>query len=339
MVKSLDDTLLQSYLQMPSAAVLLDLNFGFARARILNTALELRLFTAIKEGSMTATALASATQCSIRGIERLLSALVGIQLLSYQQDHYALTPLAAIYLVEGQPGYIGEHLREVMREWDTWSSLTEVVRSGRGKHDIASPGQRGRHADMFAPMFPVMFPTAWQVAGVLELEQGRVLDLAAGSGAWSIALALRQPHLQIIVQDEPELLEACQRMVERFKLQDRMIMHSASINDLAFPPASFDLILLNHTSRFIGAEKIQELLCACYQLLKPHGSLLLADLMLNGERMGPPFVLVVQLSLLLNTRAGDIFTLSEYRTWLRMAGFQQIKNLAVQQGRILLALR
>lgn len=339
MMKPFDDATLQSYLQMPPATALLDLNFGFARARVLDTALELHLFTTIKQGHTTVASLANVTQCSTRGIERLLNALIGIQLLKQKQNQYILMPLAETYLVEEQPGYIGGHLREVMRQWDAWGSLTEAVRSGQAEQDITSPGQRGCHPDLFVPMFPVMFPTAWQVAGVLELEQGRVLDLAAGSRAWGIALALRHPQLQIVVQDEPELLEASQNMVERFALQDRMTAQVAHIDDLAFPPASFDLILLGHVCRFLGAEKIQEIVHACHRLLKPHGSLLIADLMRNEERVGPPFALVIQLSLLLNTRAGDVFTPSQYRTWLHMAGFQQIKNLAVQQGTILLALR
>jgi ubiquinone/menaquinone biosynthesis C-methylase UbiE len=339
MMKPFDDATLQTYLQLPAATTLLDLNFGFARARILDTALELRLFTFIDQGYATATSLASTTQCSMSGMERLLEALVGVQLLCQQQDHYILTPLAATYLVEGQPGYIGEHLRDVMRQWNAWESLTEVVRSGQGKYDIASPGQRGHHPGQFASVFPVMFPTAWQVAGMLELGQGRVLDLAAGSGAWGIALALRHPQVQVVIQDELELLEVSQHMIERFALQDRMTVRPAYVDDLAFPPASFDLILLGHTCRFLGEEKSQELICACYRLLKPRGMLLLADIMRNDEHTGPPFVLVIQLSLLLNTRAGDVFTPSQYRAWLRMAGFQQIKNLAVQQGTILLASR
>ena len=72
-----------------------------------------------------------------------------------------------------------------MRHWDAWESLTEVVRSGQGKHDIASPGQRSQHSGQFAPMFPLMFPIAWRVAGMIEIEsQGVALDLDAGSGAW-----------------------------------------------------------------------------------------------------------------------------------------------------------
>ncbi len=336
MIRPFDDVMVQTYLQLPPATALLDLNFGFARARVLDTALELRVFTYIAQGSTTLPSLVSVTHCSSRGLQRLLHALVGIQLLSQQQDHYLLQPLAATYLVEGQPGYIGEHLRAVMQHWDAWESLTEAVRTGQGKYDIASPGQRSRHSGLFAPLFPLVFSTAWQVAGMVEIEpQGQVLDLAAGSGTWGIAFALRHPQVRVVAQDEPELLAACQHAIEHFALQDRMTTRPADIDNLAFPPASFDLILLGHTCRFLGAEKSQELLQTCYRLLKPHGALLLADIMRNDEQTGPPVALVIQLSLLLNTRAGDVFTPSQYRTWLRRAGFQQIKNLA--QGTILLA--
>lgn len=340
MTKHFDEAMVQTYAQLPPAGPLLDLNFGFARARVLDTALELHLFSSIDQGHSTVAELAHATGCSVRGMERLLSALVGVHLLQQEQDHYHLTPLAATYLVEEQPGYIGEHLREVMMsQWNTWHDLTDVVRSGQAIYDTSSPGQRGRHPGLYSSLFPILFPTAWQAAGVLEPGQGQVLDLAAGSGAWGIALALRHPQLHVVVQDEPELLEAITGLIERFALQDRMTTRAADIDHLAFPPASFDLVLLGNICRFLGAEKSQELIRACYRLLKPGGSLLLADLMRNDEHTGPPAALVIRLSLLLHTSAGDVFTPSQYRAWMHMAGFQQIKNLAVQQGTILLALR
>src|SRR3989442_3174373 len=143
---------LASYLQAPAATPLLDINFGFARARVLDTALELQLFTYVAQGIHTCSALATMVDCDDQSLQHLLDALVGLELLECKHAAYSLSPLAMTYLVEGQSGYIGSHLKAVIEQWDTWSELTQVVRSGRKRlrQDWGSPQGRGLNPGMFA---------------------------------------------------------------------------------------------------------------------------------------------------------------------------------------------
>ena len=43
----------------------------------------------------------------------------------------------------------------------------------------------------------------------------RVLDLAAGSGVWSIALAEKSPHVRVTVVDWPAVIPVCRTVVLR----------------------------------------------------------------------------------------------------------------------------
>jgi 2-polyprenyl-3-methyl-5-hydroxy-6-metoxy-1,4-benzoquinol methylase len=331
---------LYPYLDVPDVAPLLDINFGFARARVLDTALELRLFTYVAEGVNTSAALATVTNSSVRGIERLLDALVGLDLLQRKHNVYSLRHLAAVYLVEEQPAYIGSHLRAVIEQWNMWSCLTEVVRSGRPMQDLGSPRMREYHPGMFAHLFPIVFPIAWQVAGQFDLPaEGRVLDLVAGSGAWGIAIALRHLQMEVVAQDEPALLQIAREKVEQFGLEGRFTFRMTGVDDLVLPCESFNLILVGHVCRFMGVQRTQALLRECYRLLKPGGCLLLADVMPNDERTGPPAALVIGVSLLLSTLEGDVFTASQYQNWLKATGFEHVKNIRVGQVPLLLALR
>lgn len=150
------DEMLASYLQAPAATPLLDLNFGFARSRVLDTALELRLFTSVAQGICTCSALAAMIDCDHQSLQRLLDALVGLELLQCKDAVYSLSPLVMAYLVEGQPGYIGSHLQAVIEQWDTWSELTQVVRSGRKRlrQDWGSSQGRGQNQGCSHKFFP-----------------------------------------------------------------------------------------------------------------------------------------------------------------------------------------
>ncbi|GHO59120.1 class I SAM-dependent methyltransferase [Ktedonobacter robiniae] len=334
--------LLAPYLQVPIAAPLLDINFGFARARVLDTAIELKLFTHIAGGAHTCSALATVASCNAQALQALLDALVGLELLQRKREAYSLSALAAVYLVEGQPGYIGSHLSAVMEQWDTWGNLTEVMRTGKKKlrRDWGSPEGREQDPGMFTHLFPLVFPAAWQAASQLDTElQGRVLDVCAGSGAWSIATALRHPQVEIIARDEPGLLPDLHEQVSRFGLQERILLQPTQLELRSLPSESFSLVIVGHVCRFKGARKSQALLRECYRLLQPGGKLLLADIMPNDERTGPAAALMIGLSLFLNSQEGGVFTTTQFHTWLRATGFEQIKELRIGPLPLLLASR
>jgi hypothetical protein len=109
--------------------------FGFAPAQALASALDLRLFTHVAAGHVTAESLQCVTGASRRGLRLILEAMVGLGLLTRHgiagKTRYDLKAEASAYLVEGRPGYHGDliclHLRRLEEHW---TGLTERVRSG-----------------------------------------------------------------------------------------------------------------------------------------------------------------------------------------------------------------
>ena len=109
---------------------LMQMNFSFAPARILTTALQLSVFSHLAAGRSTTADVARAADSSERGTRMLLDALVGFHLLSKDGDNYALTPHARQYLVRESRDYVG-WLAESGALMDAWAHLTECVRTGR----------------------------------------------------------------------------------------------------------------------------------------------------------------------------------------------------------------
>src|SRR5579872_433221 len=75
---------------------------AFQESRVILTALELDVFTAVEDGS-TAEAVATNTEAHARATEMLLNALVAIGLLTKQGNVFRNTPVAARYFCAASP--------------------------------------------------------------------------------------------------------------------------------------------------------------------------------------------------------------------------------------------
>src|SRR6266481_4703872 len=100
-------------------------------AQALMAGTELDLFTHIHNGKHTAKEIARAATASERGTRRLLGALVGLGYLSKKNNSYYLEPISERFLVRGQPAYLGPMVNETKMVWESWSHLTDVVKTGR----------------------------------------------------------------------------------------------------------------------------------------------------------------------------------------------------------------
>lgn len=311
----------------PDPAPLLALNFGFARARALGTALELGLFTELARAPRTAPRLAADLRCDGEALRRLLDALAGLGLVEGDDDTGRRpTALAAAHLVEGAPGWLGGHFTEVLAQWDAWGALTDVVRDGRRP----SPTRRGARSGFFGGAFPVAAHAASAaVDAVGPRPAGRVLDLVAGGGEWGIALAAADPGARVVAHDDEELLADVRARAERAGVAGRFTYRAARPGPpTPFADGSFDTVVLAHAARFAGHEAAVRLVEEAARLLRPGGTLLVSDVM-RPERGGdPPHRPMLDLSLFVNTAAGGLPRAAALRALMERAGVTSGKSFA-----------
>src|SRR5580698_4246725 len=87
-----------------------------------------------------------------------------------------------------------------------WPNLPEAVRTGLPP---AKVNQEGEGSDFFVTLVPDLFamnyPSAIAAADAMGMAHKttptRVLDLAAGSGVWGIAMAQRSPQVTVTAVD------------------------------------------------------------------------------------------------------------------------------------------
>ncbi|HWF39890.1 MAG TPA: methyltransferase [Candidatus Acidoferrales bacterium] len=310
-------------------APLMQMSFSFAPSRILSTAVQLDIFSKIASGAQTVSEIAKAAGASERGTSMLLNALRGFELLTKHKDAFALSPLAAKFLVRDSPDYLGAML-EVDDHWEAWSKLPEAVRSGKPARSVFDPDQAERFFSVLTRSLHVQNRLPAQrlarILGAGSTSKGmRVLDIGCGSGVWGIAIAEADREARVTAQDLPKVLDQTRQYLERHGVAKQYDFLPGDLHTVELPAAKYDLILLGHIIHSESEGSARELFKRLQPALKPGGRLAIIDMIPNEERSGPPFPLIFALNMLVYTHEGGTYTFGEYKNWLTDAGFSGVE--------------
>jgi ubiquinone/menaquinone biosynthesis C-methylase UbiE len=315
------------------AMVMEDLT-GAWRSRTLVAAVELNVFSQIATGKRTVKEIAQAAGASPRGMAPLLDALTAIGYLRKTGSRYSLQPVSAAFLVPGGKAYVGAMAYALSLTWDTWKNLTETVRTGRPAEtvDVAEKGKEF-FPKLVASIFPGNFAASTAaVSRFPEMERRKIhkiLDVAAGSGAWSLAFAKAIPQARVTAVDFPEMTPITQEFAEKVGVAARYQYLEGDLRQADFGHETYDLVILGHIVHSEGEKHGKELLRKSHAALKRDGKLLIAEYVPNDARTGPAMPLLFGLNMLLQTENGSVFTMQEYRTWLKAAGFRKVTTIPV----------
>jgi SAM-dependent methyltransferase len=315
-----------------SAAAIEQTFAGLGAARVLAVATQLGVFTHIAVGCRTAADVAAVTGASGRGVRRLLDALVGLQFLSKSGEGYDLLPVAAEYLVQGRPLYMGRLLEEDWI-WESWGHLAEAVYTGRPFRHVDTPTDDStRFFKALIPTLHVANLAGARRAAEVVLQGGvprgglDVLDVGCGSAVWSIALAeAGGPSVRVTAQDLPAVLDMTRDYVQRHGVAAQYAFLPGDQRRVDLGREGYDLVLVARYVHELGAGAARDLFRRVFDALRPGGRIAVADWMPNDERTGPPGPLLYALRMLLHTEEGDAHTAADYKRWLSDAGFGDLQ--------------
>jgi SAM-dependent methyltransferase len=307
--------------------------WGYVPPLVLEAAIRHRVFDVLDDGPKTTDEVAAATGASIRGLKAIMNTLVGMDFLTKDpQGQYALTPESAAFLVSTKPGFQGGLLRHTSGQLiPKWLHLNDIVGTGK---PLEAVNQEDTGSDFFlkfvTDIFPMSYPSAQVLAKHLALDGANepvsVLDLAAGSGVWSIALAQSSKHVSVTAVDWAEVLPVTQKTVERFGLADR---YQLIVGDLLAADfgRNHTVATLGHILHSEGESRSRTLLRKTFDALAPGGTIAIAEFLVNEERTGPLNALFFAVNMLVNTENGDTYSFGEISTWLAEAGFVNARTL------------
>ena len=207
---------------------LLQFTFGFAPPLIIEAAIRHGVFNVLDEGAKTLEEVCAETRTARRGVRAILNALVGLGLLAKDdEERYALTPESATFLVSGKPGFHGGFFLLTSDPMlSEWRKLHEIVRSGRPAQHINRVQDGVPFFLRFVEeIFPIHYPAAQRLGEALGVPKAAgplsVLDLAAGSGVWSVALAQQSPHVRVTAVDWAGVIPITRKVTARHGVADR----------------------------------------------------------------------------------------------------------------------
>ena len=295
--------------------------------QVLRTAVDLDLFTPIEKGEAHAKAIASQLGIDETGVVLILDALVGLNFLSKSKNAYSLTEEARTYLLPSSPLFLGKQISRFEKVDDPWRSLTNSVRTGKPVRQVNTEEE----AQQFFPelaeaIMPLNFGYAQQLAqhlNVSKLPEGaRILDVAAGTGVWSIPCVLANHQLKVDALDFPSILAVTKKTVTKFGVADRYQYLSGNWRDVSWPHKVYDLVILGHILHSEGVAQSKALLKRCFDAMKPGGTVVVAEFIANDERNAPPVALLFAINMYVYTTEGCVFSESELQQMLTDCGFE-----------------
>jgi ubiquinone/menaquinone biosynthesis C-methylase UbiE len=320
--------------QTPVAPVrLMQFAWGYSVPLMIEAAVRHHLFDALEGGPKSAAQLAAQTAISERGARAVLNALTGIELLSKDAEgRYCLTAESAAFLVSTKPSFLGGLFRHVSTQLiPAWLNLNTVVETGKPAAAVNSESTGSAFFHEFVEdIFPMSYPSAQVLADTLAIGEAaapvRVLDIAAGSGVWGIALAQRSRQVRVTAVDWPGVLDVTRRMAARCGVGDRVETLAGDLSQVDFG-TGYQVATLGHILHSEGESRSRKLLDKVYHALAPGGTIAIAEFLVDDARATTPSSLNFAVNMLVNTDEGNTFSFSEIAAWLRESGFENPRTV------------
>jgi SAM-dependent methyltransferase len=296
---------------------------------LVAAAVKINLFAQLKEKPLAAEQLAKATNCNLRAVQYLLTALVAADYLMEKNGSYSLTPLAKKYLSDPQAkDYLGWFFLHNFRLIQRWLTLPDVLKTG-------SPEAGDRFTESVEGFIKAMdiyaAATASEVVSLcLQKAPAAKTALDIGGATGTVAKLLARQGLKVTLFDTEAVAELVAPTLPEIKVIGGDFNKS-------IPDGPYDLIYLGNITHIYGPKNNELLFKNCFQQLNPNGVIAILDYV-QGLSPSAPFFAI---NMLVNTTTGGTWSKADYLSWLKKAGFgaPEIVNLTNRDQQLILAAR
>jgi 3-hydroxy-5-methyl-1-naphthoate 3-O-methyltransferase len=300
---------------------------AFQESRILLTAVELDIFSAVGNGA-TAPEIAGKINVNPRAAETLLNALVSLAMLEKKNGTFFNTPIAGRFLVQGSPDDARISLMHLVNLWERWSTMTQCVRKGTSVsyREHAERPTASTEAFIAAMHTNASLRAPQVVKAVGAADVKKMLDVGGGSGAYSIAFATANKNLIAVLFDLPTVTPIARGHIEKAQLNDRITTRDGDMRKDDFG-GGFDLAFISAICHMFSPEENLQLLKRVHKALIPGGKIVIQDFILDPDKTSPRNAAVFALNMLVGTPGGGTYSEIEYSDWLKKVGFVEIRRI------------
>ena len=300
---------------------------SYQRTFALKAAVELDIFRHIGAGVTDVAELAARCHASPKGVRVLCDYLTIIGFLTKAGDRYGLVPDSAAFLDSSSPTFIGTmfYFLAHSQHLAHFTDLAAVVRKGGAVHGRGNMEPEAPIWVEFARwMAPMSAFAARELAAVVNTpgRPMKVLDIAAGHGAYGIAVATLNPLATVYAQDWKNVLELARDQAARAGVGDRYHTIPGSAFDVNLG-SGYDLVLLPNFLHHFDVDTNVQLLRKVRNALAEGGRVATVEFVPNDDRVSPAPAASFSLMMLASTERGDAYTFHELDGMFRAAGFGQ----------------
>uniref|UniRef100_A0A3Q1FMG4 Acetylserotonin O-methyltransferase n=1 Tax=Acanthochromis polyacanthus TaxID=80966 RepID=A0A3Q1FMG4_9TELE len=282
---------------------------GFRVSKVIFSACELGVFDLLlrSQEPLSAQHVAQELKTSVDGMERLLDALVGIEILEVEKTGKKIPR---------------RKLRTVCcccREGKNQNEKT----FGLPSEEVFQAIYRSEEEML---KFMGLMNSSWVLDGHdivtafnLSCFQN-IIDLGGCTGALAREMAKAYPSSSVTVFDLPQVVETAQKHFSQEN--DNVLFQTGDFFSGELPAA--DLYVLARIIHDWPEEKCVTLLKKIYDACRPGGGVLLVEAMLFENRRGPVMAQIFSLNMLVQTE-GRERPPSEYTNMLKKTGFQNVQ--------------
>ena len=307
---------------------ILQLATGAWGAGILATGVIHSIFTYLEAGATTTQDVATQAALSDRGAQVLLDGLVGLGLVDLSDGTYRNSPEASEFLVERKPAYTGGYVKFTFADSARWAGMPDAVRTGEPQATDTADVIENPFWEQLVPAIAVLsVPSALTAADKLGLAKAgpiSILDVGGGSGIFSVLWLGMNPQARSTQIDWSSVNQIARSAAAEHGVGDRFGTVDGDFHTVDFGTNEHDVAIYSHMAHQETPTDNIAVFRKFRKALKPGGTLVINDFVMNDDRTGPSYPLIFNSMMLLQTKHGATWRESDYRGWLQEAGFTDV---------------
>ncbi len=321
-----------------SPARIMQVGLAYQAAKVLQSGIELDLFSALADGAMTARSIADKLDLHPRAIPDFPDALVALGFLERDGDGpdalYSNTSESARFLDRSSSDYVGGILEMANdRGYRFWADLTDALKTG-------APQNETRHSDK--PMFETLYADPARLEQFMNAMAGAsgerfkilvskfdfskyktLCDVGGATAQLSRFVANAHPHMHCTSFDLPEVSPIAERYIEADGLHGRVITAAGDFFTDPLPQA--DIITMGMILHDWNLEKKKVLIAKAYDALPDGGAFVAIESLIDDARRENAAGLLMSLNMLIEFGDAFDFTGADFIGWCREAGFRDFE--------------
>ena len=301
-------------------------------ARILMASLEFKIFSILRQKSMTARQVSQQSKTKPGEMEALLNALAAMKALRFERGKYSSAPHMYKYFCESSPHYLKGTAFLKLEKNDEWARLVNIIRNGRDLSVFEGEDDPEFRDPFTHAMHERSGPFANKIAEIITRQPaGRFLDLGSGPGTYSAAVLRKDKKAQATLLDRPSALKVAKELHGKSSFWSRMELKPG---DLFSTPlgGGYDTVFYSNILHIYNPLENKQLFLKMKNSLVSGGRLVLVDFFHTRDATQPYEAALFGVTMLLFTATGKTYSYVETEKLLSQTGFYNFRRISLGEG-------